>query len=76
MASTFNPFKQVTVTKFTGIDYKDWAYQMQAALEAVDLWVICGAVVPAQIDCPVAANPVHPMDAEAADICIWDTVDS
>jgi hypothetical protein len=76
MASTLNPFKQMTVTKFMGIDYKDWAYQMQAVLEAIDLWVICRAVMPTCIDCLVPADPAHPTDAEAADICTWDTTDS
>jgi hypothetical protein len=76
MASTINPLKQMTVSKFTGVNYKDWAYYMQAALEAIDLWVICGAAAPQCVDRPVPANAAAPTDTEQAEIHQWDVTDS
>jgi hypothetical protein len=74
--AAINPLKQMTVPKFTGVNYKDWAYYMQAALEAIDLWVICGASMPARVDRPVPANAAAPTDAEQAEIHQWDVADS
>jgi hypothetical protein len=76
MASTSNPFKQMVISKFTSVNYKDWAYYMQAVLKAVDLWVICGAATPSHIDCLVSANPATPIDTEQKSIHQWDTADS